>query len=41
VKFPELQQLFSEGKTQTIINKPPILHKTGPFCKKGVPETIE
>ncbi len=40
VKLPKLQELLSEGKIVTILEKPPLLHRKCPSCKKGTLETV-
>lgn len=40
VKLPELQQFLNEGKTPSIIQKPPLKHRKCPVCKKGTLETV-
>jgi hypothetical protein len=40
VKLPELQQLLNKKKTVTVIDKPPLLHRKCPSCKKGTLQTV-
>ena len=40
VKLPELQQLLREGKINVVLEKPPLLHRKCPWCKKGTLQTV-
>lgn len=40
VKLPELQELLSNTKTQEITEKPILMHRKCPTCKKGTLETV-
>jgi len=40
VKLPELQELLSETKLQSITEKTPLMHRRCPTCKKGTLETV-
>ena len=40
VKLPELQKRLNEGKTQIILQKPPLQHRKCPSCKKGTLKTV-
>lgn len=40
VKLPELQSLLSDAQVQTIKEKPPLMHRKCPTCKKGTLETV-
>ena len=40
MKLPELQKLLNDNKTTTVKEKPPLLHRKCPSCKKGTLETV-